>query len=953
MNTKIQKHSVGRILGIAAILLVLGMLLLVPMIASGAEDDAPLQMEAGASVRINTPTGLRFTASLSAAEYARIVDATGEAPAMRSGYEVGMLILPKTYFEAFAAQTEVTDIIDWVNAEHPTQQINLGFSADQFILNETTGRYEFSGAIVSIKEANFDLEFSALAYVEDGTTRTYAESQSDVRTVVQVTKAAIESGKYSITQMNTLSAAYGVSYSSVNVTLPTIVGGATETLTIVGENIKFSDINALLDTRKGYHATAFLDEETAVEMSAAPTLGTTYTVENIAVDVNFTYIDGSTETIEAVYGTGLKKAPKAFDPTLAINCDYTGDYKTLTAEKDVVYSLATVGTQNTGSVTVNTDGSLTVKNAASTNMVGGYLFNMAGADLTNKAWTISIDMKVEDFPLWDQYGIVVTYTNGKYVLFGARKTNDLTQSVLSILPNNEWNGANWLTAQNAYFISGWPTTETLNLKLSYYGGQYFVYYNDVLFAIYNAVEFKNLSSEDVTTYGAPTAFGFGYRVDDFGTTTTPQMTYSDWTWSIEGDGTWTAPSLAGSKMWAGTTAASVGQAAYVDNKDGTYTFTKPTELVDGGILLAAGLAGKDWTVETEIEIDTANVTKWNTFGFYLVYGSGDKMAIGPSVRHDTDMTILDIIAWRNGIWDNATSVQGINSMGKDQLCTTYQSNTTLKMRLAYEDGYYYMFLNDMLCMMKTATNLGVNAYGDIVSVGFGGNYSDPSQNGLPRTYSNCHAYVEGDAGYVSPTANDAIKLLLNNETYEGSATINADGSLTFTSNISTTSGQPMGTFKSKIAGFDVTGKNWTVQMSVSMDDVQKWHTYGIALEFTDGTKWILGLSFVLDNDALFIKSLNAGGAWQMDFVAATNTVKSDYSGNITFKVTYSVTDDTYTFWANDALCGTKTATDLKIASGNKPVAVGLGARCDDAAPGKATFSNLTATASAPTTQEEE
>lgn len=122
MNTKIQKYSVGRILGIAAILLVLGMLLLIPMIASGAEDDAPLQMETGASVRINTPTGLRFTASLSAAEYARIVDATGEAPAMRDGYEVGMLILPKDYFDAFAAQTAVTDIIDWVNAEHPTQQ---------------------------------------------------------------------------------------------------------------------------------------------------------------------------------------------------------------------------------------------------------------------------------------------------------------------------------------------------------------------------------------------------------------------------------------------------------------------------------------------------------------------------------------------------------------------------------------------------------------------------------------------------------------------------------------------------------------------------------------------------------------------------------------------------------------------------------------------------------------
>lgn len=946
MNTEIQKHSAGRILGIAAILLVLGMLLLVPMIASGADDEAPIQMEAGASVRINDPTGLRFTASLSATEYARIIDATGEAPTYRDGYVVGMLILPKSYFDDFAAQTEKTDIIDWVNQEHADQQLNLGFNADQLILNAETGRYEFNGAIVSIKDKNFDVDFRALAYIEDGTTRTYAAEQSDARNVRYVTKAAIESGKYSLTQMNTLSTAYGVSYSSVNVTLPTAVGGTTETLNIVGENLTFADINEVLETNHGWRATAFLDGDTAVEMTSAPTLGGNYTVENIAVDVNFTYIDGTTETIEAVYGTGLKTAPKTFDATLDITSTYDGDYKDLVAETNVICSLATVGTENTGSITVNADGSLTVTAADKTNMIGGYLFNMESTPIVDKGWTISLDMKVEDFSLWNQYGIIVKYETGNYVLFSTRKTNDLSQSIVSILPNAARNGANWCVARNNKFVNGFPTTEQLNLKLSYHNEVYYLYYNDVLFSTYTASEFRNQSSQDATTYGAPTAFGMGYRVDDWTNNSGAQpMTYSNWSWSVEGDGTWTAPSLAGTMIWGGLTAANTALPTWTDNGNGTYTFTKPTVTIDGGIMLMSSLEGQNWTIETEI--DTTNVTQWNTPGFVVLYSNGNSMVIGPSVRHNTDMTALSIVEWNYGSFSD----RGINGIYKTSLCSTYQSNTTLKMRLTYEDGSYYLFLNDMLCMVKTATELGVNTYGNVTSVGFGGHYDDSSQNNLPRTYSNCKAYREGDAGYVSIADMDVLMLLVDNGC-TGGATINADGSLTYTSPISTDTGKPYGVFKTKFAGIDFTGRDWTVQMDVSMDDVKQWHSYGISLEFSNGQKWVIGLSFRTDNK-LYFTSLNQDGGWKMDFVSSTGTTQSEYTGNVTFKVTYSESADTYKFYLNGTLCGTKTATELKINDYGKPVAVGIGARCDDAAPGKATFSNVTVTVSTPATQDEE
>lgn len=948
MNMKIQKHSAGRILGIAAILLVLGMLLLVPMIASGADDEAPIQMEAGASVRINDPTGLRFTASLSATEYARVIDATGEAPAYRDGYVVGMLILPKSYFDDFAAQTEKTDIIDWVNQEHAEQQINLGFNADQLVLNAETGRYEFNGAIVNIKTANLDRDFRALAYIEDGTTRTYATEQSDARNVRYVTKAAIESGKYSLAQMNTLSTAYGVSYSSVNVTLPTAVGGTTETLNIVGDSLTFADINEVLETNHGWRATAFLDGDTAVEMNSAPTLGGNYTVENIAVDVNFTYIDGTTETIEAVYGTGLKTAPKTFDETLAISCDYAGDYKDLTAEKNVAYTLASVGSQNTGSVTVNADGSLTVTAADKINMIGGYLFDMDGASLAGKGWTISLDMKAEDFGLWNQYGIIVQYEKGDYVLFGARKTDNPSQSIVSILPNSAWNGANWCSAKNGKFVSGFSTTGQLNLKLTYYNEEYYLYYNNVLFDTYKASDFNGQSTQDVTTYGAPKAFGMGYRVDDWGNNSGAQpMTYSNWSWSVEGDGTWTAPSLAGTMIWGGLTTASAALPTWTDNGDGTYTFTKPSDHVDGGLLLLSSLAGQNWTIEAEI--DTANVTPWNTSGFVVKYSGGKSIVIGPSVRSNTDMTALSIVAWNNGSF----SEPGItNEIYKTSLRSTYQSNATLKMRLMYEDGVYYMFLNDMLCMIKTASELGVNTYGNVTSVGFGGHYDDATQNNLPRTYSNCKAYREGDAGYVSVAGMDAMDLLVGTGT-TGSTAINADGSLTYTSPINADTNVPYGVFKTKFAGIDFTDKDWTVQMDVSMDDVQKWHTYGVILQFADGTKRIIGFSFVLDDNWLYIKNLNQDGGWLMDFKAATNTTQSAYTGNVTFKVTYDVSANSYSFYLNGALCGTKTAAELSYTDFGKVVAVGIAARCDDAAPGKATFSNVTVTVSTPATQDED
>ena len=116
-----------------------------------------LQMLEGASVRTTAPAGLRFIATISEAEYNRLISA---------GYTVsfGMLIAPEDTVIAAGALTKATDPL-------------LDISCDTLSLK--SGYYEIRGAMVNMYEHNYSRNFVGRAYVDvtiDGVTYTkYAD----------------------------------------------------------------------------------------------------------------------------------------------------------------------------------------------------------------------------------------------------------------------------------------------------------------------------------------------------------------------------------------------------------------------------------------------------------------------------------------------------------------------------------------------------------------------------------------------------------------------------------------------------------------------------------------------------------------------------------------------------------------------------------------------------------
>ena len=78
-----------------------------------------------------------------------------------------------------------------------------------------------------------------------------------------------------------------------------------------------------------------------------------------------------------------------------------------------------------------------------------------------------------------------------------------------------------MSVRNTYL-----SQENLNVKVTYYGEQYYVYFNDVLYRVFSADEIG------VSDYGVPVAVGFGFRLDD---SLPKSLTFSDWDYCVEGD----------------------------------------------------------------------------------------------------------------------------------------------------------------------------------------------------------------------------------------------------------------------------------------------------------------------------------------------------------------------------------------------------------------------------------
>lgn len=178
------------------------------MVAS-AESTGTFVIEPGASARISENCGIRFTAYFDDAFYNEIVD--GES--IKSGYQLGMLIVPSYYYEDcnnYVYNTGYAGGYYEYFRDIKGKMIDLSFEYSDISVDATYG-YSVKGAIVNMKANNLDLEYAAVGYLKtttaDGDVYRYT-GVSLPRSVRYVAAKAIEDNASGADTLTTL---YGMS----------------------------------------------------------------------------------------------------------------------------------------------------------------------------------------------------------------------------------------------------------------------------------------------------------------------------------------------------------------------------------------------------------------------------------------------------------------------------------------------------------------------------------------------------------------------------------------------------------------------------------------------------------------------------------------------------------------------------------------------------------------------
>lgn len=234
-----KKTVVGVLSFFAVVFLILGILFTPTKFTAGADNKAnkiatSLVMQNGASVRINKTesyedNGIRFSANISNAEY--------ETARLMNNAVFGMFIMPKSYVARFgdltAENVNVNGIYDWkedgsdeyfyggdeIQAE--SHRI-IAIVYDELPDDEDNDGYKrINGSVISIKDANLELEYIARAFIRYEVDGFYFYEMADwhegyygnnVRSVTDVTWKALKdtSSKLTDNQKTALSTSYTV-----------------------------------------------------------------------------------------------------------------------------------------------------------------------------------------------------------------------------------------------------------------------------------------------------------------------------------------------------------------------------------------------------------------------------------------------------------------------------------------------------------------------------------------------------------------------------------------------------------------------------------------------------------------------------------------------------------------------------------------------------------------------
>ena len=151
---------------------------------------------AGASIRANTPYGIRWKVRVKTAEWNKLVEAYGEA-----NVKAGVIIAPLNYLGS--GETAVPFTIDAFKAANKKYVDIVTDTFNAKLENEVEGYSGFYASLVNIKAGNLNRKFIARSYVavtKDGVTAYYYgeySAEDNARTIYEVGKGAIASDKES------------------------------------------------------------------------------------------------------------------------------------------------------------------------------------------------------------------------------------------------------------------------------------------------------------------------------------------------------------------------------------------------------------------------------------------------------------------------------------------------------------------------------------------------------------------------------------------------------------------------------------------------------------------------------------------------------------------------------------------------------------------------------------
>lgn len=147
---------------------------------------------AGASIRANTPYGIRWTVRVKTAEWNKLVEAYGEA-----NVKAGVIVAPLDYLGS--GETAVPFTIDAFKAANKKYVDIVTDTFNAKLENEVEGYSGFYASLVNIKAGNLNRKFIARSYVavtKDGVTAYYYgeySAEDNARTIYEVGKGAIAS----------------------------------------------------------------------------------------------------------------------------------------------------------------------------------------------------------------------------------------------------------------------------------------------------------------------------------------------------------------------------------------------------------------------------------------------------------------------------------------------------------------------------------------------------------------------------------------------------------------------------------------------------------------------------------------------------------------------------------------------------------------------------------------